>query len=166
MKPVFRLLARLPLGANQALGAFLGRMVYALSPRFRHRTRDNVTASGVALGDTGRFSRANAAEIGTGATELGWALFRSDDAIRLTREGQGWDAVMRLRAGNRPIIFVTPHLGSYDVAGRWLGSRLPIMAMYRPHKLSWVDEYDSRPRPGVRRNDMVWLVSLTSHFGK
>lgn len=140
MKLVFRVLARLPLRVNHALGAFLGRLVYALSPRFRLRTRENVMASGVAPGNEARFARANAAEIGKGATELGWALFRPEDAIRLTREGVGWEAVARLRAGNRPIIFVTPHLGSYDVAGRWLWSRLPIMAMYRPHKLAWVDE--------------------------
>lgn len=139
MRLVFRLLARLPLRANHALGALLGRLVYALSPRFRHRTRENIASSGVA-GETGPFARANAAEIGKGATELAWALFRSEDAIRLTREGPGWEAVQGLRAGNRPIIFVTPHLGSYDVAGRWLWSRLPIMAMYRPHKLPWVDE--------------------------
>src|SRR6187402_439830 len=42
LRPLFRLLARLPLRANQALGAFLGRLVYALSPRFRNRTRENI----------------------------------------------------------------------------------------------------------------------------
>jgi KDO2-lipid IV(A) lauroyltransferase len=139
VKLLFRLLARLPLRANHALGAFVGGLVYALSPRFRRRTRDNVEASGLAPGDAAAFARANAAEIGKGATELAWALFRPEDAIRLTRAGTGWEDVERLRAGNRPIIFVTPHLGAYDVAGRWLWSRLPIMAMYRPHKLAWVD---------------------------
>ena len=140
MKLLFRLLARLPLAANHALGAFLGRLVYALSPRFRRRTLENARASRLAGGDPATFGRKNAAEIGKGATELAWALFRSEDAVRLTRPGTGWEEVERLRAGNRPIIFVTPHLGAYDVAGRWLWSRLPIMAMYRPHKLAWVDQ--------------------------
>jgi len=136
---LFRLLARLPLAANHALGAFLGRLVYALSPRFRNRTRENALASGLAGPEPVRFARANAAEVGKGATELAWALFRSEQAIRITRAGAGWDEVMHLRAGGRPILFVTPHLGAYDVAGRWLWSRLPIVAMYRPHKLAWVD---------------------------
>lgn len=140
MKLLFRLLARLPLRANHALGALLGRLAYAFSPRFRRYTRENALASGTAGPDPARFARANAAEIGKGATELAWALFRPDDAIRLTRPGPGWEAVERLREGKRPILFVTPHLGAYDVAGRWLWSRLPIMAMYRPHKLAWVDE--------------------------
>jgi len=139
--PVFRLLARLPLGANHALGAFVGRLVYALSPRFRLRTLENLGASGI--GGRGpelsHLARANAAEIGKGATELAWALFRPADAIARVRQAHGWEAVERLHAARRPIVFVTPHLGAYDVAGRWLWARLPILAMYRPHKLGWVD---------------------------
>ena len=140
MKLIFRLLARLPLRANHALGAFLGRLVHALSPRFRNRTRENAIASGLAGPNPGRFARANAAQIGKGATELAWALFRPGEAIALVRGLEGWEDVERLRAGNRPIVFVTPHLGAYDIAGRWLWSRLPILAMYRPHKMGWVDE--------------------------
>ncbi|HEX5129442.1 MAG TPA: lysophospholipid acyltransferase family protein [Usitatibacter sp.] len=140
MKLVFRLLARLPLRANHALGAFLGRLVHLTSPRFRSRTRDNAFASGLAGPHPGRFARANAAEIGKGATELAWALFRPAEAIGFVRELDGWEQVERLRAGNRPIVFVTPHLGAYDIAGRYLWSRLPILAMYRPHKMRWVDE--------------------------
>ena len=141
MTPVFRLLARLPLGANHALGAFLGRLVYALSPRFRLRTLENLGASGIGGRGTelARLGRANAAEIGKGATELAWALFRPADAIARVREARGWEAVQQLHAAKRPIVFVTPHLGAYDVAGRWLWARLPILAMYRPHKLGWVD---------------------------
>jgi KDO2-lipid IV(A) lauroyltransferase len=141
VKLVFRLLARLPLGANQALGAFLGRLVFALSPRFRTRTLENLGGSGICgpEADVGPRARENAAEIGKGATEIAWALFRSGDAIGLVRRLHGWEHVERLRAGERPIIFVTPHLGSYDVAGRYLWSRLPILAMYRPHKIGWID---------------------------
>lgn len=32
-------------------------------------------------------------------------------------------------------------------------------------KVSWTDEYDSRPKPGVKPNDTLWLTSLTFHFG-
>ena len=141
MKLVFRLLARLPLASNQALGAVIGSLVYLLSPRFRVRTRENLGASGIAAGrDLDRLARANAAEIGKGATELAWALFRADDAIARVRDADGWEHVERLRAAGRPIVFVTPHLGAYDVAGRYLWSKLPILAMYRPHKVHWVDQ--------------------------
>jgi KDO2-lipid IV(A) lauroyltransferase len=139
---LFRLLSSLPLAANHVLGAFLGRLVYALSPRYRRRVRDNLAHSGLCPGpaDVRRFAQANAAEIGKGATELAWALFRSEEAIARVRALHGWEAVERLRAGERPIVFVTPHLGSYDVAGRYLWKRLPILAMYRPHKVFWIDQ--------------------------
>src|SRR5688572_8601784 len=109
LKLVFRLLARLPLATNQALGAAIGTLVYLFSPRFRLRTRENLGASGIAAGpDLDRLARANAAEIGKGATELAWALFRADEAIARVREAEGWEHVERLRAAGRPIVFVTP----------------------------------------------------------
>jgi Kdo2-lipid IVA lauroyltransferase/acyltransferase len=141
LKLFFRLLSRLPLRANHALGAFLGQLVYLLSPRYRVRTLENLGNSGVcAGGDLERFARANAAEIGKGATELAWALFRPDETVRMVHARHGWEHVERLRAAHRPIIFVTPHLGSYDITGRYLVSQLPVLALYRPHKLFWLDQ--------------------------
>jgi KDO2-lipid IV(A) lauroyltransferase len=143
LKPLLRPLAWLPLWANHALGAFLGRLVYLLSPRYRSRVLDNIASSGLAASRAGirRLAWANAAEIGKGATELMWALFRPlDQVAALVRERRGWEAVERLRAADRSIIFVTPHLGGYDVAGRYLWMQLPILAMYRPHKIFWFDQ--------------------------
>ena len=142
MKLVFRLLARLPLSANHALGAFLGRLVYYLVPRYRWRLLDNLRASGIprSAQEAGRIARANAAEIGKGATEMAWALFRSSETVATVRERIGWDAVERLRESGRAILFVTPHLGAYDIAGRFLWAHLPILAMYRPHKIFWIDQ--------------------------
>lgn len=136
------MLARLPLGANHALGALAGRLAYFLAPRYRRRILENLTHSGLCAtpGDVRRFAHANAAEIGKSATELAWALFRPGDVAGLVRSRIGWDAVERLRADNRPIIFVTPHLGGYDIAGRYLWSQVPILAMYRPHKVFWIDQ--------------------------
>ena len=33
-------------------------------------------------------------------------------------------------------------------------------------KLTYLDEYDSRPQPGVKTNDIHWITSLTLHFGR
>ena len=142
MKLLFRLLARLPLGANHAVGAFVGRLVYACSPRYRRRVLENLGASGLyePPADVERAARENAAEIGKGATELAWTLFRSEEIAPLVVRRIGWEAVERLREAHRPIIFVTPHLGGYDVAGRYLWSQVPILAMYRPHKIFWIDQ--------------------------
>lgn len=142
MKLLFRLLARLPLATNHALGAFVGRLVYLMSPRYRRRIRENLARSGLypVASEAELAARENAAEIGKGATELAWALFRSEEVAPLVVRRIGWEAVERLRAANRPIIFVTPHLGGYDIAGRYLWAQVPILAMYRPHKIFWIDQ--------------------------
>jgi KDO2-lipid IV(A) lauroyltransferase len=139
---LLRFLAWLDLPANHRVGAWAGRLVFALSPRFRLRSLENLRTAGIAGdGDALRaLARNSAAEIGKGAAELAWALFRPVEQVSaLIRELDGWEAVERARANGRPLIFVTPHLGGYDIAGRYLWSRLPVMAMYRPHKLGWLD---------------------------
>ncbi len=128
---------------NHAVGAFLGRLVYALSPRYRLRVQENLAASGLCASrdDMKRVAWLNAAEIGKGATELLWSLFRPlDEVAGAVKERHGWEAIEKLHAAGQPIVFVTPHLGSYDVAGRYLWTHLPILAMYRPHKVFWFDQ--------------------------
>ncbi len=143
MRLLLRFLAWLDLPANHRLGAAAGRLVYLLSTRFRLRTLENLGNAGIAPDDGSlrELARANAAEIGKGAAELAWALYRPAEQVAgLVRELDGWECVERLRSSGRPIVFVTPHLGGYDIAGRYLWTRLPILAMYRPHKLGWLDE--------------------------
>ena len=126
------------------MGAFLGRLVYAFSPRYRNHLLENLGSSGICPNREAlhALARTNAAEIGKGATELAWAIFRPvEDVVGLVKSRTGWEDVERLRAANRPILFVTPHLGGYDVAGRYLWGQLPgvMMAMYKPHKVGWLD---------------------------
>ncbi len=63
-----------------------------------------------------------------------------EEIAGLVKELAGSEAVQRLRDGGRALLFVTPHLGGYDIAGRYLWWRLPILAMYRPHKLGSLDQ--------------------------
>jgi KDO2-lipid IV(A) lauroyltransferase len=104
---------------------------------------DNIASSGLApsRAEARALAWRNAAEIGKGATELIWALFRPlDQVAALVRSRTGWEAVQKLRDAGRAIVFVTPHLGGYDVAGRYLWTQLPMLAMYRPHKIFWFDQ--------------------------
>src|SRR6188472_494129 len=50
LRLLFRLLARLPLGMNHAVGAFLGRLVFAFPGRYRTRVLENLGASGLEHG--------------------------------------------------------------------------------------------------------------------
>jgi KDO2-lipid IV(A) lauroyltransferase len=57
----------------------------------------------------------------------------------LVRDCAGWEHIEAAKASDRPIILVTPHLGCYDIAGRYMSGRMSITALYRPHKQRWLD---------------------------
>jgi Kdo2-lipid IVA lauroyltransferase/acyltransferase len=144
LKLLLRALSRFSLRTNHVVGAVLGRTVYALSPRYRNRVLENLGSSGLCPNRKAlhALARRNAAEIGKSATEMLWALYRSlDDVVAQVKSRTGWEGVATLLDQGKPIIFVTPHLGAYDVVGRYLWGVMPtaMMAMYRPHKLGWLD---------------------------
>lgn len=138
------LLARLPLPWLQKLGGWLGRLTLALSPRFRLRLEENLSNSKI-LANYQVYQDAvkqTAEETGKGALELSIAWCRSpEDIARMVKDCIGWEHVEAARAAGHGIVFVTPHLGSYDIAGRYISHRLPfpLTAMYRPPKLTWLE---------------------------
>jgi KDO2-lipid IV(A) lauroyltransferase len=138
------LLARLPLSWLQRLGAWLGRMTFRLSPRFASRLEENLKGSKISANYQAFRAAVKqcAEETGKGALELSIAWCRSpDDIAAMVRQCTGWEHVEAALEKGHGIVFVTPHLGSYDIAGRFISHRLPfpLTAMYRPPKLSWLD---------------------------
>ncbi|TCP14837.1 KDO2-lipid IV(A) lauroyltransferase [Crenobacter luteus] len=141
---LFHALSRLPLGLLQGLGAACGRLVYLASPRFAARLKSNLAQSQIVgpYQDLTSLVKQCAAETGKGAFELAIAWCAEPDAIaRQVRRCDGWEYVEAALARGDGIVFVTPHLGSYDIAGRYLSQRLPfpLTAMYRPPKLAWLE---------------------------
>jgi hypothetical protein len=64
-------------------------------------------------------------------------------------------------------LFYVPKID--EVADYRLYAELSLQTMVWRDKLglkvSWIDEYDSRPKPGIKPNDTLWLTSLTLRFG-
>ena len=141
---ILQALASLPLPVLHALGSLLGRMLYYASPRVRSRIRENLDTSKIA--GSYQFYQAlvkqSAAETGKGMLELSIAWCREPDyMVSLVKQCYGWQHVEAALGAGKGLIFVTPHLGSYDIAGRYLSARLPfpLTAMYKPPKLAWLD---------------------------
>ncbi|MGL6071143.1 lysophospholipid acyltransferase family protein [Craterilacuibacter sp.] len=137
-------LARLPLGWLQAIGALLGRITYHTSPQYAARIEENLKKSGVCANYQvyQEYVKKSVAETGKGTLELALAWTRdSADICALIKSCDGWEHVETALAAGQGIIFVTPHLGAYDIAGRYIASRLPfsLTAMYRPPKLAWLE---------------------------
>jgi KDO2-lipid IV(A) lauroyltransferase len=141
---LFFALSRLPLRAIQTLGAACGRLTLLASPRFAARLQGNLADSKIleTYQDLPALVKQTAAQIGMGALELAIAWCREpDDIAKLVKACYGWEHVEAALAQKHGIVFVTPHLGSYDIAGRYISHRLPfpLTAMYRPPKMAWLE---------------------------
>ena len=139
---IFRLLARLPLSWLHAAGAALGRVVYWCSPTYAARLRENLVESGVCGGEAQCAAMLDAAiaEAGKSVTELVAVWYgRDDDVARLVVECERWEIVERARARGRGILFLTPHLGCFEISALYAAQRMPITVLYRPPKRRWIE---------------------------
>lgn len=137
---LFRAIGRLPLRLNHGFGASLGWMAWCLSPRHRRITRETFQQFLRATGSDKTNLNTVIGELGRGVSELAIAWTAPVEKLyAMVRECDGWQYVDAARASAQPIIFVTPHLGCYDIAGRYLESRIPVVALYRSPKLAWLE---------------------------
>jgi len=138
--PLLRLLARLPLPWLHRAGAALGWLVYWLSPTYAARLRGNLYASGVcADAACAALLRQAVAEAGKGVTELIAVWFGTDEKISKLVRCDTWDVVEAARRGGKGLIFLTPHLGCFEISALYGAQRLPITVLYRPPKLHWIE---------------------------
>lgn len=141
---LFNCIAQLPLRQLQWLGSCMGIMTCYITPRVTNRIRSNLGISKIAekYQDLDPVVKQVVKETGKGGLELAVAWCRAPEYIAsLIIDCHGWEHVESALAEKKGIVFVTPHIGSYDIAGRYLSHRLPfpLTAMYRPPKLSWLE---------------------------
>jgi KDO2-lipid IV(A) lauroyltransferase len=147
-------LAALPLSALHRLGALVGRMVYVVSPRYRHYFRANLRAAGYA--DGALLSQA-IAESGKALLELPAIWLRPHATVagwvvQLT----GWELVEAALARRRGIIFLTPHLGCFEITAQYYAFRAPdhapLTVLYRSPKQKAIEPLmlAGRDRPRMR----------------
>ncbi|MGA2550997.1 MAG: lysophospholipid acyltransferase family protein [Burkholderiaceae bacterium] len=130
---LFRLFSRLPLWSLHCMGAFFGRIVGALAPAYRAMVRANLAQARIeAPGLQGRI----AAETGKGIFELPFVWLRSPSDLLACTTTTGWSWVDAARERGRGIIFLTPHLGCFEVTAQFFAlntpDRAPMTVLYRP----------------------------------
>ncbi|MFA5520519.1 MAG: lysophospholipid acyltransferase family protein [Castellaniella sp.] len=144
---LFHVLARLPLPLLHATGRFLGRLVYRFPGRYRLRLDRNARQAGYF---ERRFARRASAE--TGAMILETPKVWLDHARCLDRVISDEEHVIeRVRSQGRGILFLTPHLGCFEITARHIARRQPITVMYRPPRWAPLAPVMARARelPGL-----------------
>jgi KDO2-lipid IV(A) lauroyltransferase len=145
-----RSLAPLPLAALHRLGSVLGWAIYGMSPTYRRHLRENLAA---ARYDDPRLRRRAIAAAGQLVMELPALWFRPHERVlALVKQVQGDAAVLAAQRAGKAILFLTPHMGAFEIAAQYAASRIPITVLYRRPKLAWLEPLmrAGRERPNVR----------------
>jgi KDO2-lipid IV(A) lauroyltransferase len=128
---LFRLLSRFPLPVLHALGAALGWLVYLISPSYRRRLRSNLELAGY-----GARRRAAIAESGKAIVELPFVWCAPQERVTRHVTMENWELVQRQLDSGKGIVFLTPHLGCFELTAQQVSLRQELTVMYRPPRKS------------------------------
>ena len=137
-----RWLAQLPLPLLQTMGGIVGRVVYRVSGSYRCHFDANLAQ---AMGPEAAAQIGPVAQIETGKAifELPWLwLHPRGEILRTLRRVEGWQHVQAARAAGKGILFLTPHLGCFEITAQYAASHAdaaPITVLFRPPRQRWAE---------------------------
>jgi Kdo2-lipid IVA lauroyltransferase/acyltransferase len=144
---LFRLFSRFPLPLLHALGWPLGWLSFAASGRYRRK----LFAHAALAGYDRSVALASVAEAGKMVTELPRLWLGAPVPL----QWDGKELVESAIAEGNGVLFLTPHLGCFEVTAQLLaqgfGERMPITVLYRPARQPWLRDLmeQARARPGL-----------------
>ena len=141
IKIIFQIFSQLPLVWLHRLGHILGYVMYFVTPKDRHLIRENLSIAGLPH-DKKMVLRVCQETVKSGL-ELAVAFFRQPEQIvALFKQIHGWQYIQQAIDNKQGLLLITPHIGSYDLAGRYISEQLPfpLTAMYKPPKIQAFDE--------------------------
>lgn len=151
---LWRAIGWLPLPLLHMLGACAGRLSGRLAPRVVERISLNLQQAGLA--EQVRPQQV-LAEMGKGAAELGKIWFQPSAMKKI--EVRGWAHAQAVTAQGKGILYLTPHLGCFELTARWLGTQAPITVLYRPPRKNWLKPLAEKARAGDPKKTKVNLAS-------
>ncbi|NJD34988.1 MAG: lysophospholipid acyltransferase family protein [Betaproteobacteria bacterium] len=131
---IFKALACLPLPLLHNLGALAGWLAWLLSPTYRRNFALHIRQAGMTPAKS-----AAIAEAGKTLLELPKIWLRPRDEVigRVVRVS-GWELVEDAWAAGRGILFLTPHLGCFEITAQYYAARKPMTVLYRRPKKDWL----------------------------
>ncbi|GAB7563774.1 lysophospholipid acyltransferase family protein [Methylobacillus methanolivorans] len=141
LKALLRILARLPLPVINLIGVLTGWGLYFFSQKVLRRTRKNLNIAGImpSPADYRRLVKRSVVETGKGLIETFAIWFRpQEQVLPWVSECHGWEHVEAAHAQGQGIIFLTPHLGCYEITALYYAARHPITVLYRPARQQWL----------------------------
>ena len=135
------MISLIPLCLIQVIGALIGHIFNLLNTRSRNLLVSNLTNSNI-YNNKSDLKKAINKNIGeTGKTILeGFAIWLSKESriLKWVKEVKGLDEVHKAQKNKKGIIFLTPHLGCYEITSIYYGSKYPLTVLYRPPRQKWL----------------------------
>lgn len=138
---LLKCLSLLPLSCLHTLGNRLGHLAFYLLKEDRARIVANMRQAG--MNPDPKTVKAVFAETAKGGLELAPAFFKKPEDIEtMFKAVHGWEHVQQALDKHEGLLFITPHIGSYDLGGRYISQQLPfpLTAMYKPPKIKAIDK--------------------------
>ena len=131
---LFRILNCLPLPLLHNLGALMGWLNWLLSPTYRRLLRENLAQAG--LSD---YRNDAIAAAGQTLLELPKIWLRpQEEVMERVAKVSGQEHVEAAWAAGKGILYLTPHLGCFEITAQYLASHRPITVLYRAPRQTWL----------------------------
>lgn len=136
-----KLLSTLPLCVVHFLGAALGWVSYLSYQKYANLINTNLRLSKLKK-DKVSFKKTlhrNISETGKAFLETFAIWFRDYSKLKNWYQGcTGWEHVDSALAKGKGIIFLTPHLGCFEITSLYYGQFQPITVLFRPPRQNWL----------------------------
>ncbi len=134
-------LAWLSLSKLHLLGKWLGLAIYFASPYSKSLIRKNLIQAGFykSENNTSAFAKANLQEIGKSIVES-LAIWQKPkpEVLSWVKSTSNWNVVDNAIKRGNGIIFLTPHMGCFEITSLYYGNSHPITILFRPPKRKWL----------------------------
>jgi len=141
LKILIFLFSLIPLYFIQIIGILIGHIFNLLNARSRNLLIHNLTKSNIYSNknDLKKAINKNIGETGKTILEsLSIWLSKENRVLSWVKEVKGFDEVKKAQKNNKGIIFLTPHLGCYEITSIYYGSKYPLTILYRPPRQKWL----------------------------
>lgn len=136
-----KIIALLPLPVIHGLGFMLGWVSYLADQKLSRRMRNNIAKANIApeAKVRQRLIRLTISESGKSIVETLAIWVKSQRSVlKMVKHCEGWQHVEAALTANKGIIFLTPHLGCFEITSRYYAARHPITVLYTPAKKAWL----------------------------
>jgi Kdo2-lipid IVA lauroyltransferase/acyltransferase len=131
---LFRALSFLPLRVLHGIGRAVGRLVFALPGQYRQRLIANARQAGY---DQPDFLREAAAQTGAMIMELPKVWLQTEQCLAKVC-GDEEHILQEALKSERGVLFLTPHLGSFEMSARHGARHQPLTVMFRPPRKAFL----------------------------